>query len=162
MTAPKSRLFQLSCAARSVFTFFALIVSFSFLRERKVGRATCGPTLVRGRLFQAALAGAILCAVELSTLKVRITGSASSTTVLQKGRSTKRTTRELPEQNPCDSLSKCSDGPRVMPLHAHRPNPEGGIWAAFRGRVSPPDRRERRGKNGSARRLGTHRPRYRG
>src|SRR5260370_14849798 len=85
-----------------------------------------------------------------------------STTVLQKGRSTKRTTRELPEQNPCDSLSKCSDGARVMPLHAHRPNPEGGIWAAFRGRVSPPDRRERRGKNGSARLLGTHRPRYRG
>src|SRR5206468_12019627 len=45
-----------------------------------------------------------------------------SITVLQKGRSTKRTTRELPEQNPCDSLSKCSDGPRVMPRHAHRPN----------------------------------------
>src|SRR5260370_42627449 len=87
---------------------------------------------------------------------------ALSTTVLQKGRSTKRTTRELPEQNPCDSLSKCSDGARVMPLHAHRPNPEGGIWAAFRGRVSPPDRHERRGKNGSARLLGTHRPRYRG
>jgi hypothetical protein len=49
-----------------------------------------------------------------------------STTVLQEWSSTKRTTRELPEQNPCDGLSKRSNGPGVMPLHAYRANPEGG------------------------------------
>jgi hypothetical protein len=41
-----------------------------------------------------------------------------STTVLKKGRSTKKTTRELSEQNACDGLSKRSNGPSVMPLHA--------------------------------------------
>src|ERR1700687_5351276 len=50
----------------------------------------------------------------------------ASTTVLEKGRSTKRTTRELSEQSPCDGLSKRSNGPGVMPLHAYRANPEGG------------------------------------
>ena len=43
ITPAKSRLFQLSCAARSVLTFFALIVSISFLKERKLGRATFWP-----------------------------------------------------------------------------------------------------------------------
>src|SRR5207302_1185324 len=43
-----------------------------------------------------------------------------------------------------------------MPLHAHGANPEGGIAKALRGRVSPLDRLERRGKNGSVRPLGTH------
>jgi hypothetical protein len=37
-----------------------------------------------------------------------------------------RTTRELSEQNACDGLSKRSNGPGVMPLHAYRANPEGG------------------------------------
>src|SRR5215469_4798975 len=49
-----------------------------------------------------------------------------------------------------------------MPLHAYRANPEGGTGVAFRRRVSPLDRRERRGKNGSVRPPGTHRPQYRG
>src|SRR5205823_10100143 len=40
-------------------------------------------------------------------------------------------------------------------------NPEGGIAKALRGRVSPLDRLERRGKNGSVRPPGTHRPQYR-
>ena len=78
VSTAKSRLFQLSCAARSVFTFFALIVSVSFLKERKVGRATCGPALVRGKLFQAALSAATLWAVEVWTSKVRTTGAVSS------------------------------------------------------------------------------------
>ena len=51
---------------------------------------------------------------------------SSSTTVLQEWSSTKRATRELPEQNPCDGLSKRSNGPGVMPVHAYRANPEGG------------------------------------
>ena len=51
---------------------------------------------------------------------------ASTTTVLVKGSSTKRTTRELSEQNSCDGLSKRSNGPGVMPLHAYRASPEGG------------------------------------
>src|SRR5207253_3110890 len=75
--------------------------------------------------------------------------------------STKRTTGELSEQNACDGLSKRSNGPGVMPLRAHGANPEGGIAKALRGRVSPLDRLERRGKNGSVRPLGTHRPQYR-
>ena len=55
---------------------FRTRVSASFLKWRKVGRAMCGTRPVRGGLFQAALPGAILSVVELSTLKVRITGSA--------------------------------------------------------------------------------------
>ena len=69
-----------------------------------------------------------------------------STTVLQEWRSTKRTTRELPEQSPCQGLSKGSNGPGVRPLHAHGASPEDGTGAAFRGRVNPRDRRERRGE----------------
>src|SRR5246127_2722304 len=88
-------------------------------------------------------------------------GHNTSTTVLQEWSSTKRATRELSEQNACDGLSKRSNGPGVMPLHAHRANPEGGTRAAFRGRVNPVDRRERRGKNGSARLPETHKPRCR-
>src|ERR1700730_7817867 len=72
----------------------------------------------------------------------------------------KKTTGELPEQNPCDRLSKGGNRAGVMPLHAYRANPEGGIGAAFRGRVIPLDRRERRRKNGSVRPLGTHRLKY--
>src|SRR5271167_2651608 len=87
---------------------------------------------------------------------------ATSTTVLQEWSSTKRTTSELPEQSPCQGLAKGSNGPGVMPLHAHGANPEDGTEAGFRGRVSPLDRRERRGKNGSVRPPGTHRPRYKG
>jgi hypothetical protein len=56
----------------------------------------------------------------------RILVRSPSTTVLVKGSATKKTTRELPEQNSCDGLSKRSNGPRVMPLHAYRANPEGG------------------------------------
>src|SRR5215469_12943790 len=75
---------------------------------------------------------------------------------------TKRTTRELPEQNPGNGLAKGGDGPGVMPLHAHRANPEDETGVAFGRRVSPLDRRERRGKNGSVRPPGTHRPQYKG
>src|SRR5215468_3709579 len=49
-----------------------------------------------------------------------------------------------------------------MPLHAYRANPEDGTGVAFGRRVSPLDRRERRGKNGSVRPPGTRRPQYRG
>src|SRR5262249_14503466 len=92
----------------------------------------------------------------------RLSPRAASTTVLYKRRPTKRTTRKLPEQNPSNSLPKGSDRPGVMPLHAHRANPEDGSGVAFRRRVSPLDRRERRGKNGSVRPPGTHRPQCRG
>src|SRR6201981_1094796 len=86
----------------------------------------------------------------------------ASTTVLLKGSSTKRTTRELPQQNSGNGLSKSGDGPGVMPLHAHRANPEDGNGVAARRRVSPRGRRERRGKNGSVRPPRTHRPQGRG
>ena len=49
-----------------------------------------------------------------------------STTVLVKRSATKKTTRELSEQNSCDGLSKRSNGPGAMPLHAYRASPEGG------------------------------------
>jgi hypothetical protein len=50
----------------------------SLVKGRKVGRATFGLALcARSWLFQAALPAAILCVVEVSTLKVRTTGSAS-------------------------------------------------------------------------------------
>src|ERR1039457_1058457 len=90
------------------------------------------------------------------------TNHPSNTTVLERRRSsTKRTTVELSEQHPCDGLSKRSNGPGVMPLRAHRANPEDGIGKALRGRVSPLYRRERRGGNGSVRPPGTHTPQYR-
>src|SRR6266550_5155736 len=48
------------------------------LNERKVGRAAFGlAPCARLWLFQAALLAMILCVVEVSTLKVRTTGSAS-------------------------------------------------------------------------------------
>src|SRR4029077_10589173 len=50
----------------------------------------------------------------------------------------------------------------IMPLHAHWANPEDGSGVAVRRRVSPRGRHERRGKNGSVRPPGTHRPRCRG
>lgn len=56
---------------------FRTPVSGSFLNGARSGGPCMEPARVRGRLFQAALPGAILCVVELSTLKVRITGSAS-------------------------------------------------------------------------------------
>ena len=57
----------------------------------------------------------------------------ANTTVLVKG-SAKKTTRELSEQNACNGLSKRSNGPRVMPLHAYGANPEGGTGAAATGK----------------------------
>jgi len=49
-----------------------------------------------------------------------------------------------------------------MPLRAHGASPEGGSAAVLGERISPLDRREPRGKNGSVRPPGNHRPRYRG
>jgi hypothetical protein len=59
-------------------------------------------------------------------LKYAGANALSSTTVLQERSSTKRTTRELPEQSPRQGLSKSSNGAGVMPLHAHGANPEDG------------------------------------
>src|SRR5438552_7435442 len=56
MTPAKSRLFQLSCAARSVFMFFALILGASFLNGAR-GRATYGPALVFGGSLRGFLCG---------------------------------------------------------------------------------------------------------
>src|SRR6266702_1862721 len=76
--------------------------------------------------------------------------------------STKRTTGELSKKNPGDGLSERGNRPGIMPLEANPASPEGGTGAAFRGRISPVDRHGRRGKNGSVRLPGTHRPQYRG
>ena len=77
-------MFQLSCAARSVFRFFALILGPPFSGKNKRGRVQA-PARAASLLktccqlnLQAAFSARIRCAVELSTLKVPTTGSASS------------------------------------------------------------------------------------
>ena len=77
MTPAKSRLFQLSCAARSVFTFLALLLGASFRKERKDGRATCGPPSCAVGCY-AAFSAATLWAVEVWTSKVLTSGAVSS------------------------------------------------------------------------------------
>ena len=78
----------------------------------------------------------------------------ASTTVLQKTRSAKRTTRELPEQGSRDDVTETGNGPRVMPLCASRVD---GTAVAFQVRISASGPREPRGKNGSVLPRGTHR-----
>src|ERR1700677_922831 len=75
--------------------------------------------------------------------------------------STKRTTRELPEKSSGDGLSEGRDRPGIMPLEANPAIPEGGTGAASWGWIVPVDPNGQRGRSGSARRRGTHRPRYR-
>src|SRR5260370_18275619 len=75
--------------------------------------------------------------------------------------STKRTTGELSKKNPGDGLSECGNRPGIMPLEANPAIPEGGTGAASWGWIVPVDQDGQRGKNGSARLRGTHRPQYR-
>src|SRR6266478_4884247 len=76
--------------------------------------------------------------------------------------STKRTTGELSKKNSGDGLTERGNRPGIMPLEANPAIPEGGTGAAFRGWIVPVDRHGQRGKNGSARLPGSHRPQYRG
>src|ERR1700679_850337 len=74
---------------------------------------------------------------------------------------TKRTTGKLPKKDTRDGLSERGNRPGIMPLEANAASPEGGTWSALGRRVSPLYRHEQRGKNGSFRLPGTHKPRYR-
>src|ERR671922_190408 len=76
--------------------------------------------------------------------------------------SAKRTTGELAEKNSGDGLAERSNRAGIMPLEANAASPEGGTGLAFWGWVIPVDRHGQRGKNGSVRPPGTHRPQYRG
>src|ERR1700758_2310011 len=76
--------------------------------------------------------------------------------------SSKRTTGELSKKNPGDGLSERGNRPGIMALEANPAIPEGGSGAAFWRWMVPVGRHERRGKNGSVRLPGTHKPQYRG
>src|SRR5689334_21670936 len=76
--------------------------------------------------------------------------------------SSKRTTGELSKKNPGDGLSERGNRPGIMALEANPAIPEGGSGAAFWRWMVPVGRHERRGKNGSVRLPGTHRPQYKG
>src|ERR1022692_1724616 len=75
--------------------------------------------------------------------------------------STKRTTGELSKKNSRDGLPERGNRPGIMPLEANPAIPEGGTGAAFWGWIVPVDGHGRRGKNGSVRLPGSHRPQYR-
>src|SRR6266496_5072623 len=76
--------------------------------------------------------------------------------------STKRTTGKLSKKSPGDGLSERGNRTGIMPFEANAAIPEGGTAAAFWGWIVPVDRSEQRGKNGSVRLPGTHKPQYRG
>jgi hypothetical protein len=76
--------------------------------------------------------------------------------------STKRATGKLSKKDPGDGLSERGNRPGIMPFEANAAIPEGGTGTAFWGWIVPVDRHERRGKNGSVRLSGTHKPQYRG
>src|SRR6201997_4816844 len=76
--------------------------------------------------------------------------------------STKRTTGKLSKKDTGDGLSERGNRPGIMPFEANAAIPEGGTVAAFWGWIVPVDRHARRGKNGSVRLPGTHKPQYRG
>src|ERR1700760_1518736 len=76
--------------------------------------------------------------------------------------STKRTIGKLSKKDAGEGLSERGNRPGIMPFEANAAIPEGGTGAAFWGWIVPVDRHERRGKNGSVRLPGTHKPQYRG
>src|SRR5215467_4780868 len=76
-----------------------------------------------------------------------------------RARSTKRTLRKLPKQWPGKHNSQCGNRIWIMPFGANAVIPAGGSLAPARGQGVQDGRLGRRGKNGSARPPGTHKPR---
>lgn len=74
-----------------------------------------------------------------------------------KERLTKRTTGELPEQNPGDDDAETGNGPGVMRLCAYWTSRVGGSAVASQVRISASGPSELRGKNGSVLPPGTDR-----
>ncbi len=74
--------------------------------------------------------------------------------------SAERTAKQLPEQVAGDRSSQRSDGVGTMAFGAYAASRAGGSSAAAPGLIVQHGRRGQRGKNGSARRPGTHMRRY--
>jgi hypothetical protein len=77
-------------------------------------------------------------------------------------RSTERTLRKLPDQKLGEHYPQGGNRIRIMPLGANAATRAGGSPVPVRGQRIQDDRRGQRGKNGSARRPGTHKLQYRG
>jgi hypothetical protein len=77
-----------------------------------------------------------------------------------RGRPAKRAMREVPQQVACNRDADRGDGVRIMPLGTDA-TPAGGSPGAAAGRIVQDFRCVQRGKNGSAQRSGTHKPRCR-